>query len=301
MAYDQESERAIIFGGLTGTWEDEANYKDETWAYDPIANQWALMNPAGGPTRREGAELVYDIESDRVILFGGNSPDVLGLRDTWAYDTNTNTWTYMAQGPSRRYNSRMAYDAESDRVILFGGQLVGTGGQNSDETWVYDFNSDTWTKMEPSVSPPGWHGFGMTYNSTADRILVWGVGAGHVWAYDYNTNTWEDRQPGEGDWPRTRDACAMTYDALSDKTVLYGGARFGDETWAYDYNTNSWKKLELDPVPGKLWSQAMAYSPAIDRIILFGGEINQNKEIETGDTWLFDLNTSTWTNVGLKP
>ena len=101
----------------------------------------------------------------------------------------------------------------------------------------------------------------------------------------------------------------MAYDQESNRAIIFGSLTgdwydkntFSDETWTYDYNTNSWNQLELDSVPGRLWAQAMAYSPAIDRIILFSGHINMSHTTMIGDTWLFDLNTNTWTNAGLQP
>ena len=85
--------------------------------------------------------MAYDAGSDRGILFGGT-----GGSETWAYDFNSNTWTKMnpVVHPSGRWGHVMAYDEESKRVVLFGG---GTGITPSNETWAYDFNSNTWTHM----------------------------------------------------------------------------------------------------------------------------------------------------------
>ena len=68
--------------------------------------------------------MAYDAESDRVILFGGDSrPIQFHQGDTWAYDLDTNSWTDMnpATSPAERALPAMAYDPQSDRVILFGG------------------------------------------------------------------------------------------------------------------------------------------------------------------------------------
>lgn len=72
MAYDKESDRVILFGGQTGdNLRDPRSYNGETWAYDVEANKWTEMKPASGPRGRSAAELTYDAESDRVIMFGG--------------------------------------------------------------------------------------------------------------------------------------------------------------------------------------------------------------------------------------
>ena len=309
MAYDTESERVIMFGGQTGNiMNDPAYYNGETWAYDVAANKWTPMNPPSGPTRRGAPELAYDAESDRVILYGGGNEVTSQLTDTWAYDCNTNTWKEMAaKGPAKRMGARIAYDAESDRIILFGGYVL--YGSFCNDTWAYDYNSDAWTEMKPSTSPPGRNYQAMAYDAKSDRVVVWGAldPAGmpiddSAWSYDFNTNTWQEMKPDGGPRPRGRDYPAMVYDAESERMILFGGVpQGGDETWAYDYNTNTWTKLEPSTVPGKLSRHAMVYSTAADRVILFGGQVGSTEFKYTGETWTYDLNTNTWTNVTPHP
>ena len=61
----------------------------ETWIFDVCTNTWEKANPTfvGGPIPRTflGGELVYDVDSDRTIVFGD--------KDSGVYDANTNTWT----------------------------------------------------------------------------------------------------------------------------------------------------------------------------------------------------------------
>jgi hypothetical protein len=151
--------------------------------------------------------LVYDSESDRIILFGGATGATREtasiLNDTWAYDYNTNTWTEMAKGPEDHLGYRMAYDSESDRSILFGG-MVYPRIKLLNDTWAYDFNTDTWTEMQPSTSPPVRNYHAMAYDTQADRVILFGgsdsrdKGIPDTWAYDFNTNTWQELERGEG-------------------------------------------------------------------------------------------------------
>lgn len=306
LAYDSESKRVILFGGQTGDYQKASSYNGETWAYDETANKWTQMKPSSGPSKRSAPELAYDTESDRVILYGGADTDTMGLADTWAYDYNTNTWTEMAKGPTRHLGDRLAYNAESDRIILFGGYM---GGFFDNDTWAYDFNTNTWAEMKPSVSPPGRNYQAMTYDTKSDRVLVWGGMDEYgvkpidesIWSYDFNANTWQEMKPGEGVHPTGRDYPVMAYDAESDRTILFGGSKGGDETWAYDYNTNTWAKLEPGTVPGQLSRHAIVYSTAADRVILFGGQIGSTRYKYSDETWTYDLNTNTWTNAMPKP
>ena len=301
MAYDVESDRVILFGGQKGDYRFAYNYNDETWAYDVTANKWTQMKPPSGPTRRSAATLTYDAESDRVILYGGGIPsNNWGLADTWAYDFNTNIWKQMANGPANHLGDRLAYDAESDRIILFGGYDM--AGFYVNDTWAYDFNSDTWSEMKPRTSPPGRNYHAMAYDARADRVLVWGSDSdtpvdNSIWSYNFNTNTWQEKKPGAGAHPVSRDYPVMAYDTESDRMILYGGFPLGDETWAYAYKTNTWTKLEPNTVPGKLSRHAIVYSTAADRVIVFGGQVGSTQGKYSGETWAYDYNTNTWTNV----
>src|SRR3990172_8178838 len=87
MAYDAQSGRIILFGGVSGA----GGYIGDTWAYDLEANVWTSLSPPSGPTPRRYHAMAYDVQSDRVVLFGGQ--DVTGLPgDTWAYDLEANVW-----------------------------------------------------------------------------------------------------------------------------------------------------------------------------------------------------------------
>ena len=246
--------------------------------------------------------MVYDTESDRIILFGGADENFEGERTTWAYDFNTDTWTEQAPGPPAREGPRMAYDTESDRVILFGGRSAQRGGNLFNDTWAYDFNTDSWTEMKRSISPPARTHHYMTYDAESDRVIVW-AGAGNschnLWAYDFNTNNWTRNQTIEG--PLLLATGWLAYDSESDRSILFGGGSGSyatDATWAYDYNTNKWTEMKPSEVPGKLAGHAMVYNATLDLVVLFGGRVGSGSTY-TAETWTYDLNSDTWTNVTL--
>ena len=320
MAYDSESKQVILFGGSTGDETDPANYSDETWAFDIMAQTWTEMKPPEAPSPRGSPAMAYDSESDRIILFGGTRTRNSTSRDTWAYDYNTNTWTKMkAQGPAKSLGPAMAYDAESDRVILFGGFDFDSYKMYQD-TWVYDFNTDSWAEMKPEASPPGQAFHAMTYDTDSDRILLFGGHTktpdpsnvvpldGSVWAYDFNTNAWEKKSTSSGPAPRLNHA--FVYDVNADRAFLYGGSNKPSwdspsdtgETRSYNYKTNTWDSIsETSPFPGSLSRFAMVYVPDIDRYIVFGGQVGGRQENYTNQTWVYDFTTNTWTDVTREP
>ena len=211
--------------------------------------EWANMAPTTRLSARFAHAVTYDAESDRIVLFGGY-PEAGRNDETWAYDLNMNTWTNMdsPSGPSARLLHAMSYDAESDRVLLFGG-ITEAGRFSvtySDETWAYDFNTNTWKNMAPATGPSGRSGHVMVYDAESDRVILFGdsLGSDDTWAYDLNTNTWTNMNPPSD--PSARADHAMTYDAESDRVILFGGRTvtgLDDEPWAYDFNADAWTNM----------------------------------------------------------
>ncbi len=301
----------------------------ETSTVEESIGNWVQLHPSCAPWSRTGNELMtYDIESAKTILFSGRFPEIISgedfvyYTDTWTFDFTTASWTNVtpAISPIGRSNPGLAYDAESDRIILFGGAVSAVGGgtytEAPPETWAYDTNTNTWTNMSPSTAPSPRLACSMVYDTESDRVILYGGYTRDLsitnapffddtWAYDYNTNTWEQMNPVTK--PSKVADNGFGYDIESDKSILFGGStggfeplanRFKNETWAYDYNTDTWTQIITTKAPTPRWVTAMDYDNESDRIILFGGtEAVGGKPTDYVDTWAFDYNTLTWTDM----
>lgn len=311
MAYDSESRRMIMYGGQTGNYKNASSYNYETWSFDPATNIWKKMAPAVVPGGN-GGEMAYDSRADRVIMVVLTDPATPNFFDykasqTWAYDYNTDTWTKLGDGPSGkgRIGGRIVYDSKADKIILFGGVTVLGENKAFNETWVYDYNSNTWTQMQPNINPEPRNFQGMAYDPKSNRTIVWGGSdfAGPspkpLWSYDYNTNSWEEIKYDQG--PTARDYNGFMYNEKTDRFILYGGFIGGtDETWVYDLNSNTWQQMQPTQNPGKLSRHGMVYSPDTDKVILFGGQIGNTEFYYSANTWIYDPNANTWTDVTPK-
>lgn len=304
MAYDSESKQVILFGGLTGDPSKLESINGETWAFDVTTQTWTEMRPSESPVAGYAHTIAYDSESDRVILFGGQGDE------TWAYDYNTNTWTKMKGiGPRNHWGAAVAYDAESDRIILFGGlnpRLL----EYYNDTWAYDYNTDTWTEMKPDVSPIAQNLQGMTYNPATDRVISWGgdnrvpqppLGYppmdSRVWAYDYNSNTWQEKSTDKAPGPR---CChGLAYADSTSLVYMYGGTESGtSEMRTYNFKSNTWDWIEASaPFPPSLSRFAMVYIPNTEQLVMFGGQVGGRDFNYTNQTWIYDTNTGTWSDV----
>ena len=79
----QLGDATLVFGGQAV----DGGYLDDLWLLEDDDPDARLVEPAdeGGPDGRAGAEMILDVERNRVLLFGGRSADgVVG--DLWSLD-----------------------------------------------------------------------------------------------------------------------------------------------------------------------------------------------------------------------
>lgn len=290
-----EGRGVLLYGGQPGDWGQGEAFQD-TWTYTPSTG-WVALVPEGELPMR-GVAAAYAAAGDRVVVAAMHDLNWTDVEETWVYDLNANLWhrSVVGEHPGGLAPARAAYDFESDRVILI---------NESGETWAYDQTADTWTEMAPEVSPPKRESAQMAYDADADRVLLFGGGKlgrsssgfADTWAYDYNADTWTELTPKVS--PTARSRSAMVYDPVTRRTVLFGGVtgHFGlgealGDTWAYDYETNTWTELTPTKAPSARGFHSMAYNPADQTIVLFGG--GEGRSGFLSDTWIFDPAKNTW-------
>jgi N-acetylneuraminic acid mutarotase len=170
MAYDPGTRRLIMFGGF----DDSGSRLNETWAYDPVANNWTELLPSGTlPLGRAGHCVVYHPSSSLMIVFSGENAGNV-LNDTWAYDPAANSWTELhppGRLPEQRYGAMMAYDASDGRLCMFGG----ASSILLDGTWAYDTRANSWTELSMSgARPSALFGSSMVYEPSIGRVIMFG-------------------------------------------------------------------------------------------------------------------------------
>lgn len=112
---------------------------------------------------------------------------------------------------------------------------------------------------------------------------------------------WLDYTPGMNTsaiLPPAAEDCAMIYDPLAHRIVLFGGKNDEDkntnEVWSLDLARNAWQKIEIEgesPPPSE--DHAVIYDPIGHRMILHGGEDGPT----WNNTWSLDLKTHRWRNI----
>lgn len=298
MAYDSQSGVFVMFGGLTGPFDRAGSVIGGTWVFDPATGTWTERTPDPAPPALLAANLAYDAQSDRIVLWGGANASFQGNTDVWTYDVDADAWTMLdidpATGPEHRAGSRMAYDASEDVVVMYGGQDT-TNGSFPETTWLLDIDAPAWTQVETADHPPGRFFFGMAYEPSTERVYVWGGGApilNTMWAFDASAGTWAEL-PATQPAPYPQGQLGMVaVPELGGLLVLGGEAQGSDAVWSFDVQAGTWS--ELGTVPFEVRNRfAIAHAPGYGTL-LYGGQVGSQSFVFSDHTWLFDPATEEW-------
>jgi hypothetical protein len=206
MAYDSDRGVMVFWGGgYVGSTRRSTN----VWVYD--GTTWAnLGSPSPHPSERYGFMFAYDPGRHCFVLFGGVDSTGACVNDTWElYWTGASyAWRQVSTAtlPSPRESGAMAYDANTGRMVLYGGQWNEKKLRLND-TW--EFYSGDWHPVYPATKPNGKVYVNMVYDSTRNRIVLFG---GFIsdsgW---FSDDTWEYY---DGNWHQVNTANSPPRDGL---------------------------------------------------------------------------------------
>lgn len=164
MIYDPIKNRTILFSG-----NSDEGMNPDLWEYNFTADSWTELTVYPRPLGRKWGSMVYDSDSNRGILFGGDCNDPEFIDDTWSLNCSTSEWEELEIDPSPevRANPGLAYDSTNNLIVLFGGQGGGFGGNyyTFNDTWV--LLNNTWIDMS-AVSG----GTGTTASMPVDLLII---------------------------------------------------------------------------------------------------------------------------------
>ncbi|MFN2607384.1 MAG: kelch repeat-containing protein, partial [Acidimicrobiales bacterium] len=113
------------------------------------------------------------------------------------------------------------------------------------------------------------------YDPDKDRVVLFGGQTPKVsdetWIWD--GSTWRPPKGQPTVRPAARQGASMAFDGT--QLVLFGGADASgrpvtDGTWLWDWNTESWHSAGPSLLSPR-YRAAMAFDPAANRVVLFGG------------------------------
>jgi hypothetical protein len=166
-----------------------------------------------------------------------------------------------------------------------------------------------WTQPPPMTAavPTRRAGAALVYDASRGKLVLFG-GAysstryGDTWEWTPTSRSWEDRTKLAG--PSSRQGHAMTYDAVRQRVLLFGGddGSFRQDTWEWD--GAAWTDVTpsgASPPPRQ--GGTMVYDVSRSRAVLFGGGERDGANPRQ-DTWEWDGVARTWTErtvSGAKP
>jgi len=250
MVYDSFNQVIVLFGG----WFDDGMnlyIYDHTWEYDVTTKEWAQVFPATKPSARASHAMTYDSANQRVILFAGVDDMTMTIySDTWAYNAASDSWAPRASGPGARLLHAMAYDSTNNVHVLHAG--FGISGMTPiyyDDTWEYNYGTNSWVETTDLMGPSPGHRIKHTMAFHAGvhwTILFGGVDSqvadykNDTWAYDPTMvapkfEWWPDGYAPPVLAPEPRQGHGMVYDSVNDLILLFGGvgetSGLLSETW----------------------------------------------------------------------
>lgn len=264
LAYDAARQRVVLFGG----WGRASAFRD-TWEWNGA--NWKQRKPATSPPPGYSS-MAYDSIRQRTVLVTRSTPV-----EVWEWD-GTN-WQHMKPATKPPNFLDVTYDSSRGRTV---------GYDNRGATW--EWGGANWTNASPARSPEVLVGFGITYDSSRRRTVMFGGMQPLCPSQCLSDRTWE----WDGvNWTLAAPKTAPTpvvghsivYDSSRQRSVVFGGITVRPsffDLWEWD-GTN-WSGIRSKNPPPWRSSFPMAYDSARQRIVLFGGASPGNNT-PLSDTW----------------
>ncbi len=267
--------------------------------------QWQAASPPTSPPARLMPGMTYDPLTGRTILFGGQKVGIGAWNDTWSYDGTT--WTQLSPvgTPSARGGIRLVYDTLRNVIVMYGGLNPSpAGGPSINQTW--EFNGTAWTQIGTANSPGGRGQYGLAFDSTRGRTVLYGgqpnsffpIDVDGTWEYD-GVNWTQVVTPTN---PGPLENMAMCYSPSLGRVVMFGGinVQVGGTTTLWGYDGVNWATFAVaGPTPSVRTFPMMCYDDDRGVCVLQGG-MDPTNGTQLNDTW--EWNGATWTQrVGNAP
>lgn len=177
-----ESDKLYIFGG-----NGNSTLLNDLWSYDLNTKSWSQLQPSGTPPDPRESTSAFNYNGD-LYLIGGEG-ESSRMSDVWYYNIQANSWNKWGHSPSSI--SGAAAFVHEDNLFIFGttrwtmaadlttkqwrdfqptptpsprylagsaqttstGFLIGGEGSVLQDTWSFDFVSESWTQLSDLPSP----------------------------------------------------------------------------------------------------------------------------------------------------
>jgi hypothetical protein len=344
--YDELRRRIVFFGGddvlpVECRNAGHAVGRFEVYNYDTVCARFREEQLPEGPRGRARGMAVYDPDGDQMLVFGGRSRgrdqgNYRNYNDVWALNLESMQWAELEAvnaPPLARSNPAGGFNRRSGELVVFGGNssVSGLSFSPHNDVWAFHPETLTWRRLEAQGDTPSARLFhSAAVDDTHNRLFVFGGGdagawqgpfLGDLWMFDLEAGTWELLAAESNDGPDGRIWSTITYDATSDRVLLFGGHDDGsvgnnNDTWSFDLEDRTWTAL-IEPetvnepslafcnfpvnftnpnsdAPDRRSAHLAALDTQRGEWMIFGGKTDCGI---INDVWLFDLNRDAWINL----
>ena len=301
LAYHAAMGRIVLFGGSISSRFDAGN---DLWSWD--GERWTQIRALGPqPPAMFDHGMAYDEARGRVVVVGGCQDFELCTpiqKNVWEFD-GERWYEIVPEGPvpAPRRSMLAIYDPRLQETVVFG------GAAEDDETLpdLWTWNGRRWLpRPQGDVVPTTPVAMSGGYDRSTGRVVAFGgfstiaatetttIGNA-LWAWD--GATWTEL-PANAKRPSQRTRGHLTYDALRDEIVLFGGDSLDRDrrTWVY---TGEWTdRGRVAARPTARTRHTMVYDPDRRRLVAFGG-VGASDIL--GETW--ERQSSQWRKIPSGP
>lgn len=313
---DAEGGRGLLFGGRS----HQGGAGRDVWALNLESREVQHLLVEGSVDAiGRGHSAIFDPVAGGMLIFGGGAGGLFPDRAMWALDSRSGglSWSRLPDPPRQNggAGSVTFLDSERSRVLALRKGEDGRAG-------LYERPADLSGPFVPVptlgdgpllVAAPSW-----IVDSKRKRLVIFGgLVPAHPITWEASVEVWELSLVAPHTWrqlhpqgaaPPERWAHSAAYDPVRDRMIVFGGQHrygFRADTWELSFAPElRWVQLETGtPDPGARKGHSTVYDPIEDRLIVFGGETNEQQR--PGDTWSLALDgPARWTltrHVGQVP
>ncbi|XP_035981975.1 attractin-like protein 1 [Fundulus heteroclitus] len=254
------------------------------------------------------------VHSGLMWVVGGYSFNYSNYHMVLNYNPDTSAWDVVpvSSGPLYRYGHSLAL--YQDDIYMFGGKLEAGPANITDELWLFNIPTRTWSPRKASPAPlcalEG-HTAHVVELSNGDPVMLIFFGYSPIYSYtnkvqEYNirSNSWQVVSVGgavvQGGYGHT-----SVYDEASGCVYVHGGYKalsnnkYGlvDHMYRYSVGTRTWLILRESGLPRYLHSAVLLSGT----MLVFGGNTHNDTSLSNGakcfsaDFLAYDIACDRWT------
>ena len=158
------SEKIYLWGGVSG---NDSDILGSGAIYDPSSDSWETMSSTDSIPYAESMFGTAVLAGTQIIYYNAVNTQIA------AYDPSNDTWQTLSNSeiPESRYGFAHGFDQANNVLYVWGGGRA-SGGENLQDLYQYDVNSDSWSTLDMANAPSA--RIGASMNLLEGQLYVWG-------------------------------------------------------------------------------------------------------------------------------